>query len=548
MMTPELRKPAFNRPVVIVLFAILFLSSALHSGAQLYAQGVVAAASPEAANAGRDILDKGGNAADAAVAVAFALAVTEPAMSGLGAGMQVLMMSPGKNAIVLNGTSFAPAATPGNVSAGDLMGHRLAAVPTSVRTLDALWRKHGSGKISWAQLMAPAIGYAENGFVLGPFRHKVLTRHADDLRANPSAAALFLNVDGSIPAAGSRWRQPVLARTLRRIAEKGADEFYRGDIARAIDADMRANNGWMTYEDLSRLPEPREQSALHGTYRGTDIYTLPPPASGWVVLQILNLMELQSVNSLSLQSASRDEVVLKALMTGHGYAKEFPVQDMINHERETSARISKELAERLNEGKPPGKESGETTHYSVVDRNGMTVAITTSINSYYGAWVATPSLGFVYNDYMREFELGKPDHPFALRAGAMPFSSMSATIAARNGSPVLALGSPGSARIISAVAQVAQRWLDGQPIAAAVSSPRLHVVPPDRVYVEDPRAATSTSAFVARMEWRIVPVATDIMIGERNAYFGGVHAVAFENGRWVGAADPRRDGAVAVSK
>lgn len=295
-------------------------------------------------------------------------------------------------------------------------------------------------------------------------------------------------------------------------------------------------------------PDGREQAALHGSYRGADLYTLALPTSGCVVLQILNLFELQPASSLSLKSTSRDELALIALMTGRAYAKEFPVQDLVNHESETSERISKQLAAKLNEGKPPRKESGKTTHYSVVDRNGTAVAITTSINSYYGAWVAAPSLGFVYNDYMREFVLGQPDHPFTLRARAMPYSSMSATIAARNGRPVLALGSPGSARIISAVSQVAERWLDGQPLAEAVAAARLHVVPPGRVYIEDPGATALASPFVKSRGWRIVPVATDIMIGGRNAYFGGVHAVAFENGRWTGAADPRRDGTVAVSK
>ncbi len=142
------------------------------------AQGVVSAASPEAAAAGREILDAGGNAIDAAVATAFSLAVTEPAMSGLGAGMQVLLMKPGNQPLVLNGTGFAPTATPVDAKPADLKGHRLSTIPTSVRTLDHAWRHHGSGKITWAQLLAPAIRQAEEGFIIGPFRHKVMSRHA----------------------------------------------------------------------------------------------------------------------------------------------------------------------------------------------------------------------------------------------------------------------------------------------------------------------------------------------------------------------------------
>ena len=177
----------------------------------------------------------------------------------------------------------------------------------------------------------------------------------------------------------------------------------------------------------------------------------------------------------------------------------------------------------------------------------MAVAVTTSINSYFGAWVAAKDLGFFYNDYMKEFEAGNLSHPFALRPGAMPYSSMSATIAARDGRPILAVGSPGSARIISAVSQVTQRWLDGQPLAEAVAAPRLHVMPPDRLYIENATDAEASSSWRDHYLLKLQRLATDLITHGRNAYFGGVHAVAFEAGQWTGAADPRRDGAVEIS-
>ena len=178
--------------------------------------GVVASASPEATRAGVELLDAGGNAMDAAVAVAFALAVTEPAMSGLGAGMQMVVQSRGKPAFVVNGTSFAPAATPTVVSNPDstLSGHRLTTVPTAVATLDYAFRTHGSGAVTWARVVAPAVRYAERGFEVGPFRAKVYARHEADLRASASAGALFLTSSGTAPAARDTLRQPVLARTL----------------------------------------------------------------------------------------------------------------------------------------------------------------------------------------------------------------------------------------------------------------------------------------------------------------------------------------------
>src|SRR5688572_22015508 len=166
--------------------------------------GVVSSASPEATSAGVEILDDGGNAVDAAVAVAFALAVTEPAMSGLGAGMQMLVQSPGKPAFVINGTSFAPAATPSVVTNPDstLSGHRVTTIPTAVATLDYALRTHGSGAVSWARVIAPAVRYAGRGFEVGPFRAKVYARHEADLRGSPSARALFLTQSGAAPAEG----------------------------------------------------------------------------------------------------------------------------------------------------------------------------------------------------------------------------------------------------------------------------------------------------------------------------------------------------------
>jgi len=173
------------------------------------------------------------------------------------------------------------------------------------------------------------------------------------------------------------------------------------------------------------------------------------------------------------------------------------------------------------------------------------VSVTARINAYFGARVANPKLGFLYNDYMREFEYGNPGHPFAIRERAMPYSSMSPTVIARDGRPVLGLGSPGSARIISAVAQVAQLWMDKQmPIADAVATPRVHVVPEDALYLENAvGVADSLLGLLGGMGFRVVAPAADLALRDRNAYYGGVHAVALENGRWSGAADPRRDGA-----
>ena len=166
--------------------------------------------------AGSRILRQGGNAVDAAVAVSFALAVTEPAMSGLGGQTQIVLFRPGEGGLVVNGTSFAPAGTPPHATVEDLEDFRATTIPATVKTLDYAWRHYGSGTLSWSELLAPAIELAGEGFAIGPFRHKVLLRHADDLRSSPSAAALFLEPDGTTPPAGAVWKQPALAATLRR--------------------------------------------------------------------------------------------------------------------------------------------------------------------------------------------------------------------------------------------------------------------------------------------------------------------------------------------
>lgn len=525
--------------------------------------GVVSSASPEATRAGVEILDDGGNAVDAAVAVAFALAVTEPAMSGLGAGMQMVVQSPGKPAFVINGTSFAPAATPSAVSNPDstLSGHRLTTIPTAVATLDYALRTHGSGAVSWARVIAPAIRYAERGFEVGPFRAKVYRRHEADLGGSASARELFLKPGGAAPAAGDTLRQPVLARTLARIASGGANAFYRGDIAREIAADMAANDGWITFADLARVTAPREHAALRSTYRGYDVATVGLPASGWVVLQALNVLEQSPPADLALQRSTRAERVVEALLAAHTSRRDNPILDLVNFEREAAQRISKDEASRVlrrlrervrrapDVQAPDASSSGETTHFTVADANGMIVSVTASINAYFGARVATPTLGFLYNDYMREFVLERPDHPYAIGPGRMPFSSMSASIVSHHGVPVMGVGSPGSARIISAVTQVIQLWVDGaRDIAGAVAAPRWHVQPPRSLYIEDSAAAAALARDLEqRFGLRHQQPSDDLASGGRNPYFGGVHAVAWEGGRWVGAADPRRDGSIGRS-
>ncbi len=509
--------------------------------------GAVSASTPEAAAAGREILEAGGNAVDAAVAVSLALGVTEPAGSGLG-GQSSFIVHPHKGRpFAINGTSFSPRSTPRDAKAGDIAGHRATTVPSTVRVLEYAWRRHGSGRVTWAQLLAPAIRYAEDGFPLGPFRHRSLMREAEKLRANPSAAKLFLNADGSVPVLNSVFKQPVLAETLKRLARAGADDFYRGQIAAEIVADMKANGGWVTLEDLKRVPPPQILPALKGTYRGWDVYTLPPPAGGWAVLQILNILEHAPAGALAPGNPRRAVWLAEALRIAHRNRRADPVAGYSSEKAELLEKIGKARAKQLAATfEHPG--SGETTHFSVVDKTGMAVGVTQSLNAYFGAKVASPALGFLYNDYMKEFEIGRADHPFALRPQAPPYSSMSATVLSRRGEVGLVLGSPGSARIISAVAQVASHWVDaGQGVEAAVVAPRLHVVPDNNLYVETKSLPDALIAELKRRGFKFVEPNFGLTEEGLDPYFGGVHAIARDASGWRGAADPRRDGRVSYA-
>ncbi|KCZ87955.1 gamma-glutamyltransferase family protein [Hyphomonas johnsonii] len=506
--------------------------------------GIVSSASPEATSAGVEILEQGGNAMDAAIAVQFALGVTEPAMSGLGGQSQIILQRPGEAPVVINGTSFAPGRLPDTVDPADLKtGWTAMTVPSTVKVMDFAHRQYGGGEIAWADLLEPAIRYAEDGFVVGNFRAKVYAHTEEALLKSPTIVPFVVMPDGHVPAKGDLMRQPVLADTLRRLATAGADDFYTGEIAGAIADDMARYGGWITRADLAATSDPRIMAPLSTSYRGVQVYTLPPPAGGWVMLLALNLLEQFPAEHLAQESPARTEALLQALQAAHRARHDLPESDLVNYESDIRARLSKAHAGSLSSAfVPPG---GETTHFSVMDADGMVVSVTASIDSYFGARVASPSLGFFYNNYMQSFDL-EPGRPFSLKPRGMAYSSMSSTIVTRDSNPVLVLGSPGSERIISTVAQVISHWVDvGAGIEAAVDALRVHVAVDaedgrDNAYLEGPVEGVD----LARLGLDLSTASDAYIQRDRNAYFGGVHALALETPGWVGAADPRRDGVV----
>ncbi len=265
------------------------------------------------------------------------------------------------------------------------------------------------------------------------------------------------------------------------------------------------------------------------------------------MLQALNILEHAPRNALALGSPPRLVWIAEALRIAHRNRRADPVSDYQSARASIQKKIGKHLAKELADTfERPG--SSETTHFSVVDRQGMAVGVTQSLNNYYGAKVANPVLGFLYNDYMKEFEIGRPNHPFALRPNAPPASSMSATVISRGGEVGMVLGSPGSARIISAVVQVISHWVDtGQGIEAAVAAPRLHVVPQNNLYDEANSLPESLLVELKRRGFKKVEPEFGLTKGGLDPYFGGVHAIAREASSWRGAADPRRDGVVSYA-
>jgi gamma-glutamyltranspeptidase/glutathione hydrolase len=239
--------------------------------------------------------------------------------------------------------------------------------------------------------------------------------------------------------------------------------------------------------------------------------------------------------------------LLEALRVAHGSRREDPVADHVDYREEIAKRISKDEARRRlhedrveSEADGHGEFDGETTHFSVVDGDGLAVAVTQSIDSYFGARVVHPELGFLYNNYMQGFQVDDPAAAYALEPMQMPKSSMSATILAQDDRTRLVLGSPGSARIISAVAQTVSYWVDvAQDVESAVAAFRVHVIPPDQAYVEGPELPKLLLAGLADHGFSLRRPAYGVSDGQLDPYFGGIHALALEQGSWTGAADPR---------
>jgi len=520
---------------------------------------MVVSSEPHASDAGVRVLRQGGNAIDASVAVALALAVTHPAAGNIGGGGFMLVHLANGYAGFIDFRERAPLASARNMyldSAGQptrdsSIGWRAAGVPGTVRGLELAHKRYG--RLPWKLLAAPAIELAEQGFPLGGSQAKSLNG-STLLAMFPESRRIFQK-DGQPWSEGEVFRQPELAATLKRIASSGSADFYEGQTARALAASMARNGGLITLEDLRQYVAV-ERRPLTGTHRGYTVLTSPPPSSGGVgILQMLAVLSATSLpkagpgSPLSIHMAAEAMRRFFAERSEHLGDPDFarlPVAGLLDPGHIAALRDSINPAratpsDSLRAGAPL-YEPPETTHLSVVDADGNAVSLTYTINGAFGSGVTVPGLGFLLNNEMDDFS-AKPGSPNtaglvqgevnAIQPGKRPLSSMAPTILLRDGKPFLVLGSPGSGRIITAVLQVILNILDfGMPLEKAVAYPRFHHQwKPDRLFLEP--------GFPEGTQKKLESLGHSVEITRA---VGEVEAILLRDGWIEGVADPRTPG------
>lgn len=528
-------------------------------------RAAVAAAHPLAAEAGRQILDAGGNAVDAAVATAFALAVVEPQASGIGGGGFALVhdATTGRQ-VYVDYREKAPSAlteaaftTDGKLDADRMKsGGNSVAVPGMSRGLLALHERHG--RLPRAAVLAPAQRLAAEGFQITPGMVGHIESRLDALMANPPAAEIFL-VDGIFaPEAGHTLVQPALANTIGRLATEGDAAVYTGAAAEAIAAAVRADGGVMTAADIEAF-QPRWRDTITTTYRGHQIVTVAPPSSGGIqVIQALMVLEGADVAAMGPDSPEYLALLIAALESAQSSVRDRvadPAFVDIDYGRLLSPDWATMVRARVAPAGRPAPmyiqqedtSSGNTTHLSVVDAEGNAVALTQTINSFFGAGLLVPELGILLNNEMSDFdfEAGSPNIP---AANKIPRSSMCPVLVFKDGRLLASLGTPGGPRIPSAMVQILVNTIDfGMGLQDAISAPRLHVdARLSRVSFEEPLGAErveAAAALVARarpFRFQKYPA--------HDKYFGGAQGVWIHETaaglKLEAAADPRREGSV----
>src|SRR5210317_84978 len=523
------------------------------------ANSMAVTAHPIATAAARDVLARGGNAADAAVAAGMMLAVVEPSMSHLGGRIQVLVRSPDGTYQGYNGMTEVPAgyAAPKKPVS---QGYGAIATPGVVAGLSRLHSEHGS--LRWPVLLQEPARIAADGFALLPGAAARYETGLELFRENPGFQQTFIKEDGNTYDAGDVLKQPALAHTIARLAEAGADDFYKGEIARQIAADMAANGGFVTAGDLAAY-KVLDGRNVTTNYRGFDVHSLAAPAGGGLVIKTLNILEnfelatmtdvqwaavvnqalARAINSMDEDRAEADldRVEDKAWAAQQAASIRVPAAMPVN------ASVATTLSSAGHDwaGSHWGQDSHHTSHFTIADCDGRVVSITQTVGPLFGSRVITPGLGFVYATTMGSYLSATDQVP-----GSRPRTTIAPTVVTRDDEVVLALGAAGGLRILSAIVQTISRYVDQQhDPATAVSLPRVHpahsetesgerVTLGEQINLEmTPESGWSPAVAEALRTagFEVVPV-------ETHASFGRVHLVARSGKAWQGVADPDWEG------
>ena len=534
--------------------------------------GMVVSAEPTASQIGVDVLKRGGNAVDAAVSVAFALAVVYPLAGNLGGGGFMMIRRSDRTVIAVDYRETAPAAATRDMYIGhdgqlvkgegsSLNGYRASGVPGTVAGMAWALKNYGSGTLTFGELIEPARKLAKDGFVITHRMEQVLQDHQSTLSPYTDSRRIFLR-DGNFLREGEILRQPELAATLKRLQDKGPREFYEGETARRIVEDMQGHGGLITAEDLKRFT-PKERQPVRGSYRVYKVVSMPPPSSGGVVLiEMLNILERFDLKKLAPFSSTYYHLLIEAMRRAYADRAELmgdtdfvrvPIDRLTSktyadERRSTIDQQHASLSSAIKAGTATNYESPETTHFNVVDAAGNSVSNTYTLNLWFGSGVVAKGTGVLLNNEMDDFtaKIGSPNWFGAIQSeknsiapGKKPLSSMTPTIVLRpDDSLFFTIGSAGGTTIPNIVLQVISNVIDhGMNLQQAIDAPRIHHQwLPDEVAYEpfglsdDTRRALEARGHHFTKKAEYMSDAQGIMIEEKT-------------GMRLGASDARRDGA-----
>ena len=523
--------------------------------------GVVASINEVASKVGVDIMKRGGNAVDAAIAVAFALAVTHPAAGNLGGGGFMMIRLKDGRTTAIDYREMAPAAATHNIyldkdgnvikgEGGSVEGYRAAGVPGTVRGMELALKKYGSHKLSWSQLIEPARVLAANGINVTYNLARGLRGNSEYLSKYSETKRIYLK-NGNFYNEGETFRQPDLAATFARLQRGGPNEFYEGQTARLIVEDMKRHNGLLTMPDM-RGYVAKEREPLHGTYRGYEIVSMPPPSSGGAVLiEMLNILEGFDFKKMDWASADRYHLMTEAMRRAFADRAEYmgdtdfvkvPIAGLVDKKyaaqlRSTIDRQRASTSEQVKAGKPTGYESDETTHFTVVDAEGNAVANTYTLNNSFGSAVVAKGTGLLMNLY--GLIQGERN---AVAPRKRPLSAMTPTFVLRkDGSLWFTVGSPGGPTIINTVLDVITNVIDyNMNIQQAIDAPRIHHqwLPDELIYEPYGLSGDTQRSLAARGH----------KLTDKPRYLGDCEGIMIEEktGIRLGAVDPRRSDGLAI--